>query len=137
MTAHAVVDDRQLAASPHASHLAIWGWPSAGGSALIRLTFLFTGTMAHNIRLNETRTSDEEVRAAARYVNADEFISALPGGFDAPVRERVARLSVGEKQLIAFARDRIQPVDAVSAGQGDRKTSTRRPSGASNARSSA
>ena len=71
---------------------------------MIRLTFLFTGTMAHNIRLNETRTSDEEVRAAARYVKADEFISALPGGFDAPVRERLAGLSVGEKQLIAFAR---------------------------------
>ena len=66
--------------------------------------FLFTGTIAHNIRLNETRISDEEVRAAARYVNADEFISELPGGYDAPVRERGAGLSVGEKQLIAFAR---------------------------------
>ncbi len=66
--------------------------------------FLFTGTIAHNIRLNETRISDREVRAAARYVNADDFISALPGGYDAPVRERGAGLSVGEKQLIAFAR---------------------------------
>ena len=66
--------------------------------------FLFTGTIAHNIRLNETRISDEEVRAAARYVNADDFISALRGGYDAPVRERGAGLSVGEKQLIAFAR---------------------------------
>jgi ATP-binding cassette subfamily B protein len=66
--------------------------------------FLFSGTIAHNIRLNETRISDEEVRAAARYVNADDFISALPGGYDAPVRERGAGLSVGEKQLIAFAR---------------------------------
>jgi ATP-binding cassette subfamily B protein len=66
--------------------------------------FLFSGTITHNIRLNETRISDEEVRAAARYVNADDFISALPGGYDAPVRERGAGFSVGEKQLIAFAR---------------------------------
>jgi ATP-binding cassette subfamily B protein len=66
--------------------------------------FLFSGTITHNIRLNETRISDEEVRAAARYVNADDFISALPGGYDAPVLERGAGLSVGEKQLIAFAR---------------------------------
>ena len=66
--------------------------------------FLFSGTVAHNIRLNETKITDEEVRAAARYVNADDFISALPGGYEAPVRERGAGFSVGEKQLIAFAR---------------------------------
>src|SRR5437868_2128179 len=66
--------------------------------------FLFSGTIAHNIRLNETRISDERVRDAARYVNADDFIAALPGGYEAQVRERGAGLSVGEKQLIAFAR---------------------------------
>jgi ATP-binding cassette subfamily B protein len=66
--------------------------------------FLFSGTIAHNIRLNETRITDEQVRAAARYVNADEFISALPDGYQTQVRERGAGLSVGEKQLIAFAR---------------------------------
>ena len=66
--------------------------------------FLFTGTIAHNIRLNDQRITDEQVRQAARYVHADEFIMRLPQGYDTPVRERGAGLSVGEKQLIAFAR---------------------------------
>jgi ATP-binding cassette, subfamily B, multidrug efflux pump len=66
--------------------------------------FLFTGTIDHNIRLNDARISDEQVRQAARYVDADAFIQALPGGYQAAVRERGAGLSVGQKQLIAFAR---------------------------------
>jgi ATP-binding cassette subfamily B protein len=66
--------------------------------------FLFSGTIAHNIRLNETDIDDEQVRQAARYVDADEFITALPGGYETPVKERGAGLSVGQKQLIAFAR---------------------------------
>jgi ATP-binding cassette subfamily B multidrug efflux pump len=66
--------------------------------------FLFSGTIARNIRLNETRITDADVRAAARYVDADDFITTLPEGYDAQVRERGAGLSVGQKQLIAFAR---------------------------------
>jgi ATP-binding cassette subfamily B protein len=66
--------------------------------------FLFTGTIAHNIRLNEPGIDDEQVRRAARVVYADEFIRNLPGGFEAAVKERGAGLSVGQKQLIAFAR---------------------------------
>ena len=66
--------------------------------------FLFSGTIAHNIRLNETGISDEAVREAARYVHADDFIAELPDGYDTLVRERGAGLSVGQKQLIAFAR---------------------------------
>jgi ATP-binding cassette, subfamily B, multidrug efflux pump len=66
--------------------------------------FLFSGTIAHNIRLNDTAISDEAVRSAARYVHADDFISALPDGYATVVRERGAGLSVGQKQLIAFAR---------------------------------
>jgi ATP-binding cassette, subfamily B, multidrug efflux pump len=66
--------------------------------------FLFSGTIAHNIRLNEMRITDEQVRDAARYVHADDFIGALPSGYDTPVLERGAGLSVGQKQLIAFAR---------------------------------
>jgi ATP-binding cassette subfamily B protein len=66
--------------------------------------FLFTGTVAHNIRLNEHRITDEQVRQAARYVHADDFIGRLPRGYDTSVRERGAGLSVGQKQLIAFAR---------------------------------
>jgi ATP-binding cassette subfamily B protein len=60
--------------------------------------------VAHNIRLNETRIDDDQVRAAARYVHADAFVARLPAGYETPVKERGAGLSVGQKQLIAFAR---------------------------------
>lgn len=66
--------------------------------------FLFAGTIARNIRLLADEISDEQVRAAARYVGADRFIERLPCGYEEPVRERGAGLSVGQKQLIAFAR---------------------------------
>lgn len=66
--------------------------------------FLFTGTIAGNIRLNEARITDEQVRQAAQHVHADAFIEQLPDGYLTPVRERGAGLSVGQKQLIAFAR---------------------------------
>jgi ATP-binding cassette subfamily B protein len=66
--------------------------------------FIFSGTIAGNIRLHEESISDEQVRAAARFVNADGFISQLPQRYDTSVRERGAGLSVGQKQLLAFAR---------------------------------
>jgi len=65
---------------------------------------LFSGTIASNIRLGDVTISDEAVRAAARAVRADAFISRLPHGFDTPVAERGAALSVGQKQLLSFAR---------------------------------
>jgi ATP-binding cassette, subfamily B, multidrug efflux pump len=66
--------------------------------------FLFTGTIAHNIRLNEARISHEDVRHAAEYVHAHKFVAELPQAYETPVKERGAGLSVGQKQLIAFAR---------------------------------
>lgn len=66
--------------------------------------FLFSGTVGANIRLGEERIDDERLRWAAREVHALPFIERLPGGFESPVRERGAGLSVGQKQLIAFAR---------------------------------
>jgi ATP-binding cassette subfamily B protein len=72
--------------------------------AVLQDPFIFSGTIASNIRLGEQRISDEQVRAAAHYVNAASFIEALPQGYDEPVRERGAGLSVGQKQLLAFAR---------------------------------
>jgi ATP-binding cassette subfamily B multidrug efflux pump len=66
--------------------------------------YLFSGTIADNIRLGEKTIDDERLRWAAREVHALEFIERLPGGFQARVRERGAGLSVGQKQLIAFAR---------------------------------
>ena len=66
--------------------------------------FLFSGTVGGNIRLGEAGIDDERVRWAAREVHALPFIERLPGGFDSLVKERGAGLSVGQKQLIAFAR---------------------------------
>jgi ATP-binding cassette subfamily B multidrug efflux pump len=64
---------------------------------------LVSGTIASNIRLGSP-IPDERVQAAARAVHAHRFIEALPGGYDAAVRERGATLSVGQKQLLSFAR---------------------------------
>jgi ATP-binding cassette subfamily B multidrug efflux pump len=66
--------------------------------------FLFSGTISSNIRLGTEWISDAQVRAAARQVNLGEFIETLPAGFDEPVKERGATLSVGQKQLLSFAR---------------------------------
>ena len=66
--------------------------------------FLFTGTIAQNIRLGSDWITDERMKAAADEVNVGDFIRALPLGFDEPLRERGNSLSTGQKQLINFAR---------------------------------
>jgi ATP-binding cassette subfamily B protein len=66
--------------------------------------FLFSGDVAGNIRLGATEIDQARLASAAREVQALDFIERLPGGFAAPVRERGAGLSVGQKQLVAFAR---------------------------------
>ena len=66
--------------------------------------FIFAGTIGSNIRLEDRSISDDQVRAAARFVNADKFIDRLPEGYDTVVTERGSTLSVGQKQLLAFAR---------------------------------
>lgn len=65
---------------------------------------LFSGTVADNIRLGRSDISDARVRAAAGAVHAATFIARLPGGYAQPVAERGATLSVGQKQLLSFAR---------------------------------
>jgi len=65
---------------------------------------LFSGTVASNIRLGHEAISDEAVRRAVEAVNADVFIDRLPQGLATPVAERGATLSVGQKQLLSFAR---------------------------------
>ena len=65
---------------------------------------LFSGTITSNIRLHDEDISDEQVRRAAVFVNADKFIERLPDGYDHEVRERGANFSAGQRQLIAFAR---------------------------------
>lgn len=66
--------------------------------------FLFSGTVADNIRFGRPSASDAEVRAAAVAVGADGFVAALPDGYDTDVAKRGGRLSAGQRQLIAFAR---------------------------------
>ena len=66
--------------------------------------FLFTGTVAGNIRLGTSRIQDADVEQAAEDVNLADFIRTLPGGFQEEVRERGSTLSTGQKQLISFAR---------------------------------
>jgi ATP-binding cassette subfamily B multidrug efflux pump len=73
-------------------------------SLVLQDVHLFSGTIADNIRLGETAISDEAVRSAAAAVHADSFVSRLPEGYGAPVVERGATLSVGQKQLLSFAR---------------------------------
>jgi ABC-type multidrug transport system fused ATPase/permease subunit len=67
-------------------------------------TFLFTGTIKDNIRYGRPDATDEEIITAARTVGANDFIRRFPEGYETQVRERGGRLSVGERQLVAFAR---------------------------------
>jgi ATP-binding cassette subfamily B protein len=66
--------------------------------------FLFSGTIASNVRLGNVEIADEQVRAAAEFVNAHRFIERLPKGYASEVVERGATLSAGQRQLVAFAR---------------------------------
>jgi ATP-binding cassette, subfamily B, multidrug efflux pump len=64
----------------------------------------FSGTIASNIRLHNEAISDAQMREAAEMVNAAQFIERLPEGYEYEVRERGANLSIGQRQLLAFAR---------------------------------
>ena len=74
---------------------------------MLQDSFIFTGTIADNIRYGKLDATDEDIRAAARAVCADEFISQMEQGYDTPVTERGGMLSQGERQLIAFARTMV------------------------------
>jgi len=66
--------------------------------------YLFSGTLMENIRYNKTDATDQQVIDAARAVGAHDFISALPEGYDTVMGERGGALSLGQRQLISFAR---------------------------------
>jgi ATP-binding cassette subfamily B protein len=66
--------------------------------------FLFSGTVRENIAFGRLDATDDEVRAGARAVGADDFIMALENGYDTQVGERGVQLSAGQRQLVAFAR---------------------------------
>ena len=66
--------------------------------------YLFSGSVADNIRMGKPDATDDEVIAAAQSVGAHEFISALPDGYDTDVNKRGNRLSAGQRQLVSFCR---------------------------------
>jgi ATP-binding cassette subfamily B multidrug efflux pump len=73
-------------------------------SLVLQDVHLFSGTIADNIRLGNAAVTDERMRDAARAVHADAFIDRLPAGYGSAVAERGSTLSVGQKQLLSFAR---------------------------------
>jgi ATP-binding cassette subfamily B multidrug efflux pump len=73
-------------------------------AVVLQDVFLFSGSLAKNIRLGKEDISDQRIQWAAEEVHAAEFIEKLPGRYDFEVKERGAGLSVGQKQLISFAR---------------------------------
>ncbi|MFI7698729.1 ABC transporter ATP-binding protein [Nonomuraea sp. NPDC049480] len=66
--------------------------------------FLFSGTVADNIRFGRPDASDRQVREAAKAIGAHEFVAGLPDGYDTEVGKRGGRMSAGQRQLVAFAR---------------------------------
>ena len=88
------IDIRELRLADLRRHVAI----------VLQDPFIFAGTIAANIRLRDESISDEQVRDAARFVKASSFIEKLPDGYDTVLTERGSVLSVGQKQLIGFAR---------------------------------
>ncbi|MFC0418634.1 ABC transporter ATP-binding protein [Cytobacillus solani] len=73
-------------------------------SIVLQDTFIFSGTIKENIRFGRPDATDDEVREAAKAVGADTFIRNLPNGYETEVEERGSILSVGERQLLSFAR---------------------------------
>lgn len=69
--------------------------------------FLFSGTIKDNIRYGKLDATDEEIIAAAKAVNAHEFIMKMDKGYDTELKERGAGLSIGQRQLLAFARTMV------------------------------
>lgn len=75
--------------------------------------FLFRGSLLENIRLGDPNAGDEEVMAAARAAQCEEFISKLPQGYNTPAGEAGKRLSGGERQRIAIARAMLKDAPVI------------------------
>ena len=74
---------------------------------------LFDDTVMENIRLGKRGATDDEVRAAAKAANCDEFVQRLPQGYDTPIGENGAKLSGGERQRISIARALLKDAPIV------------------------
>ena len=79
---------------------------------MLQDVFLFSGTIRSNIALDGEFT-DDEIKHACEYVNADKFIERLPDGLDHEIRERGNNLSAGQRQLLSFARTVIHKPDVM------------------------
>ena len=79
-------------------------WLHANLGYVLQTPQLFSGTIMDNIRYGKLDATDDEVIAAAKIANVDSFVSKLDGGYNAKVGEAGSRLSLGEKQLVSFAR---------------------------------
>ena len=73
-------------------------------AVVLQDVFLFSGTIADNLRLPNPDLTDDQLWEILRQVSADDFVAALPGGLNAMVTERAGTFSTGQKQLLAFAR---------------------------------
>jgi len=73
-------------------------------SMVLQEPYLFSGTVNENIRYLHVEASDEDVVAAAQAVGAHDFIMALEGGYNSTLAERGSNLSIGQRQLLSFAR---------------------------------
>ena len=73
-------------------------------ATVLQDVFLFSGDIAYNIHLGDLDIGDERLRKVAQYINAERFIEKLPSGYSEEVGERGLTLSVGERQLLSFAR---------------------------------
>jgi len=73
-------------------------------ATVLQDVFLFSGDVAYNIHLGDRSISEDKLRGVARYINAEKFIEKLPAGYAEKVGERGRTLSVGERQLLSFAR---------------------------------
>ena len=73
-------------------------------AVVLQDVFLFSGSIAENIRLGNHEITDEQIARALHMACADTFIAQLPGGMDYPVTERGSTFSAGQRQLLSFAR---------------------------------
>ena len=83
--------------------------------------FLFSGTIKDNIRYGKLDATDEEIIAAAKAVNAHDFILKLEKGYDTVLSERGGGLSIGQKQLLAFARTMVSDPPHPDSGRGNQQ----------------
>lgn len=80
------------------------GWLHTNIGYVLQTPHLFSGNILENVRYGRLDASDEEVKRACKIVNADEFIEKLPDGYLTDIGEGGNKLSIGQKQLLSFAR---------------------------------